>query len=93
MSIKESNVILSKITWSCRRGMKELDLYLLPFVENTFHLLDQQQIAYLEELLSLDDLVLFECLFEQKRLDNPHLQALINLIKLYRQQHVANRVS
>lgn len=81
---------LAKIEWSCRRGMKELDLYLLPFVQKNFYLLNQQQIAYLDELLKLDDLELFECFFKQQKLANPHLQALVNLIKLYRQQHVAN---
>ncbi|WP_392560074.1 FAD assembly factor SdhE [Orbus mooreae] len=76
---------LSKITWSCRRGMKELELYLLPFVENNFCLLNEQQIIYLEQLLALDDLVLFACFFEQEKLTNPHQQALVNLIKLYHQ--------
>lgn len=78
-----------KMSWSCRRGMKELDLYLQPFCDNMYQLLDEQQQDYFSQLLALDDLVLFDCFFKQKILSEPHLQALINLLKLYRKQHVA----
>lgn len=78
-----------KISWSCRRGMKELDFYLQPFCDNMYPLLDEQQQDYFSQLLALDDLVLFDCFFKQRILSEPHLQALINLLKLYRKQHVA----
>lgn len=80
----------NKITWSCHRGMKELDLLLLPFVNGAFHLLNEKQKTDFEALLTLDDLTLFDCFFNQKKLEDPFLQALINLLKLYQQQHVAH---
>jgi len=80
----------TNISWSCRRGMKELELYLLPFFDNAYQLLNDEQQANFAQLLKLDDLALFDCLFNQQKLDDPQLQALIHLIKLYRQQHVAN---
>lgn len=81
---------ISKILWSCRRGMKELDLLLLPFAESVFYILSEQQKKDFEQLLLLDDLTLFDCLFKQKKLSDPHLQSMINLLMLFRQQRVAD---
>lgn len=76
----------AKLKWACRRGMKELDLVLIPFIEHNFHWLNQQQQTDFERLLDLDDLTLFNALFKHEKLDDPFLQALINLLKLFHQQ-------
>lgn len=75
----------AKIAWSCRRGMKELDLILQPFYEQVFPILTNDQQDYFAQLLALDDLCLFACLFEQQKLSDPFLQAQINLLKQFKE--------
>lgn len=70
-----------KIAWACRRGMRELDLILLPFYEQHFTQLSEEQRQQFERLLMLDDNVLFECFFGQRRLDCEALQLLVEQIK------------
>ncbi|XKM14596.1 succinate dehydrogenase assembly factor 2 [Orbaceae bacterium ac157xtp] len=77
-----------QIEWQCRRGMKELDLYFLPFYEYVFKSLNEEQKKQFEQLLKLDDLTLFECFFENRVLADPLLQSMIDLIKSSRQSYV-----
>jgi len=78
----------AKVHWSCRRGMKELDLLLQPFFDAHYQQLTDAQKAYFEQLLQLDDLVLFDCFFKRKPLHDCHLQTMVDMIKSHR-QHVA----
>lgn len=53
MSITKEH--LRKLRWQCRRGMLELDKILLPFVENHFEKLTQEEQAQFEALLTTPD--------------------------------------
>ncbi len=44
-----------KLEWQCRRGMLELDVILLPFLEQYFDSLNLQQQQAFVELLSFPD--------------------------------------
>ncbi len=44
-----------KILWQCRRGLWELDLILINFVENSFDDLTEREIESFQKLLSLED--------------------------------------
>ena len=46
---------LGRLKWACRRGMLELDVLFMPFVENGFEQLDEQQQLIFERLLTFDD--------------------------------------
>ena len=48
--------------WRARRGMLELDLMLVPFVEREYQRLSETEIKELEQLLSLDDVELLALL-------------------------------
>ena len=49
-----------KILWQCRRGLWELDQILLPFVENDFeHLIEEDQLLF-QKLLQYEDIELFD---------------------------------
>lgn len=50
---------LAKIKWSCRRGMKELDLMIMPFFEEVFASLPDNEQADFVKLLQADDPDLF----------------------------------
>jgi antitoxin CptB len=44
-----------RLKWACRRGMLELDVLFMPFVETGFHELSLQQQEVFEALLTFDD--------------------------------------
>lgn len=46
---------LARLKWACRRGMLELDVLLLPFVEQAFDQLTYEQKETFERLLTSDD--------------------------------------
>lgn len=49
----------ARIRWACRRGMLELDVLFMPFVDEAFDSLSVQQQAVLQRLLEADDPDLF----------------------------------
>jgi len=55
-------VLKNKAYWRSRRGMQELDVLLIPFVENHLHTLPEAlQVAYLE-FIDREDWELFDWL-------------------------------
>lgn len=71
---------LARLRWACRRGMLELDVLLLPFVEQLPNLSENQQKTF-ERLLACDDPELFAWFMGHQRCDDPELAAMITLIK------------
>jgi antitoxin CptB len=51
--------IPAKLLWRCRRGMKELDLMLIPFVENCYTQLSLPEQGIFVDLLAEPDPVLY----------------------------------
>jgi len=71
----------SRIHWACRRGMKELDMAILPFFEYEFDTLsveDKQQFA---RLLECDDPDLFNWLMNYGEPDDLELKRMVSLIQ------------
>ena len=69
-----------RLKWRSRRGMKELDILLMPFVEQVYRdleLADQQ--AY-EKLLDQDDPDLLDWFNHQSTPDDPDLTRMVQLI-------------
>jgi antitoxin CptB len=50
---------LGKLRWRCRRGMKELDVLLARYVEERFCSATDPERAVFEELLGMEDSVLY----------------------------------
>lgn len=50
---------LHRLRWASRRGMLELDLVLLPFVENVYSTLDEAEQLRFDNLLECEDTELF----------------------------------
>ena len=71
----------SRLTWACRRGMKELDVLLQPFVKNKYESLSKQDQETFEELLSFEDPVLFAWFMKEEKCDNPKLNAMLYTIR------------
>lgn len=71
-----------RIEWDCRRGMLELDKMIMPFYQNEFdHLSDEQKDTFLE-LLTFTDPQLFRWLMNQEKAPSDKLQQMVNLIKV-----------
>lgn len=77
--------LLAKLRWSCRRGMKELDLLLIPFAENELSNLSESQLQVFKSLLQLDDLALFDSFFKHKILADQTMQTMVETIRYYQQ--------
>jgi antitoxin CptB len=77
-----------KILWQCRRGLWELDIILLPFVEKEFTNLNKQDQLLFQQLLKYEDIELFD-IFVNKI--EPQENQFINLIQLILDKHMKNR--
>ncbi len=69
-----------RIKWQSRRGMRELDLMLLPFVEHDLPHCDDKTIAAYIDLLSATDLELFRWLHGTAEPDTPQRRDMIAYI-------------
>ncbi|HPE60262.1 MAG TPA: succinate dehydrogenase assembly factor 2 [Thiolinea sp.] len=71
---------LSRYKLLCRRGMKELDVVLVRYLEQHYPGADAAELAQFDELLAMQDPELFGVLFEL--LPEPeHLQTIIAKIR------------
>lgn len=71
---------ISRIKWACRRGMLELDVILMPFVENHYADLPQAEKDLFQVLLDGDDPVLFAWFMGHEECPNEALTKLIKKI-------------
>ena len=69
-----------KILWQCRRGLWELDAILIPFVEKNFDDLDSDNQKLFKELLSYEDVDLFDLLDNQKEPAEVSIKKLVDII-------------
>lgn len=70
-----------RIQFQCRRGMLELDLILLPFMEASSSWLDDTQWSTLARLLNEADPDLYTWLMGYGHCDDEDLQSLIDRIR------------
>lgn len=83
MDIENKN----RVHWSCRRGMRELDLLLMPFFEQCYDTLNLEQKQVFVRLLSFDDPILFNWFMQQAKPDDENIQAMIELILRHNQKN------
>ena len=70
----------ARIRWACRRGMLELDVLFMPFVDEAFDSLSVQQQSVLQRLLEADDPDLFAWFMGHQECKDPELKQMIQLI-------------
>ncbi len=71
---------IRRLTWQSRRGMLELDLLFVPFMEREFRGLSEQDKDTFVRLLTGEDQDLFVWLMRRGKSDDPQLQAMVELI-------------
>lgn len=78
-----------RLCWSSRRGMLELDLVLVPFVEQRFLQLDERDQQRYIRLLACEDMDLFTWLLDRQPADDPELQAIVRTILDYSSSRIS----
>jgi len=64
------NKEINRISWKCRRGMREIDLLLREFSSSSLNKLDKEHINLFDQILSYDDQKLFDYIFKNEALGN-----------------------
>lgn len=71
---------LKRLSWQCRRGIKEVEVLLAPFFENHFAELSDADKQLFVELLEEQDVDLFEWFTVRAEPKNPQLKHIVNVI-------------
>ena len=74
------NELKKKILWECRRGLWELDAILIPFIENNFDYLEENEISDFQRLLAYEDIEIFDILVNKKSFDDVSLKQITKKI-------------
>ena len=81
------NTEINRITWKCRRGMREIDLLLREFSQTTLNILDEYSIDTFDQVLDYDDQKLFDYIFKNERLGNKiHEDFIDRYLKKFHEQ-------
>jgi len=68
---------LARLKWACRRGMLELDVLLLPFVEQAFDDLTFAEQETFERLLTCDDPDLYAWMMGHQACEDEELADMV----------------
>jgi antitoxin CptB len=71
----------TKLVWQCRRGMLELDVILIPFLEQHFDSLNDEQKGIFTQLLEQADPDLYTWIMGFGTSDNNNFDNMIQLIR------------
>ena len=72
---------INRLFWGSRRGMLELDLVLMPFLENIYPTLEQADKERYWLLLEEQDQDLFAWFMRRDDPSNPELQRIVDIIR------------
>lgn len=76
----DDDLDLKKLRWRCRRGMLELDLLLIPFFDERFHTLTEDESRTFSQLLDREDPELLAWFNRLSRPDDLRLAAIVDAI-------------
>jgi|TARA_Y100000296_G_C5070042_1_gene204429 antitoxin CptB len=81
------NIEAKRAIWHSRRGMLELDVLLLPFAQEAYTQLDDDDQARYRALLDREDPDLFTWFMEHSKPDDPDMERIVTLVL----EHARNR--
>lgn len=67
--------------WRCRRGLLELDIVLLRFMDRYYMQLDEQGLEQFEQLLALPDNDLWDLITRKQVITNDNLRPILELLQ------------
>ncbi|TFH88218.1 succinate dehydrogenase assembly factor 2 [Billgrantia azerbaijanica] len=79
----EAAALRKRLHWHSRRGMWELDLLLIPFLEHCYDTLDEADQAAYQALIEEEDQDLFAWLMRREEPDNPVHRRIVALIQTH----------
>jgi antitoxin CptB len=68
------------LVWQCRRGIKEIEVLLIPFLENHFANEDEQIRRAFIALLAEADLDIFEWFMRRQTPENKQMEEIVDVI-------------
>lgn len=71
----------NRLCWGSRRGMLELDLILMPFVQNIYPTLASEDQHRYELLLECEDQDMFAWFLNKVDPDDPEILKIVNIIR------------
>ncbi|MGX8939713.1 FAD assembly factor SdhE [Symbiopectobacterium sp. Eva_TO] len=71
----------ARIHWACRRGMRELDIAIMPFFEHEYDVLNDDDKRAFVRLLQCDDPDLFNWLMNNGEPEDGELKRMLSLIQ------------
>jgi antitoxin CptB len=71
----------NRLFWASRRGMLELDLVLLPFLDNVYESLEQEDKERYWALLDSEDQDLFAWFLKRTDPEDPELLKIVKIIR------------
>lgn len=82
MTVKEPDkeIEIKRLWWHSRRGMLELDVLLIPFIEDVYSTLTDEQQARHRELLECEDPDLFMWFTTKERPIDPAMGQAVDLV-------------
>lgn len=76
----EDNTEFNRLWWHSRRGMLELDVLLLPFLEQVYRTLPAEDQARYRKLLACEDADIWQWFMQRSRPEDPDLQRIVDMI-------------
>ena len=71
---------LKRLYWHSRRGMLELDVLLVPFVQEVYATLDADDQARYRKLLECEDQDMFGWIMQREEPEDPDLKRMVKMI-------------
>ncbi len=71
----------NRLFWGSRRGMLELDLVLMPFIENVYPTLDEADQLRYQQLLEEQDQDMFAWFMRREDPSDPDLLRIVKIIR------------
>ncbi len=71
----------NRLFWGSRRGMLELDLVLLPFLDNVYPGLEQADKERYWKLLECEDQDMFAWFLRRENPEDPELQRIVQIVR------------
>ncbi|MCG8315885.1 MAG: succinate dehydrogenase assembly factor 2 [Pseudomonadales bacterium] len=71
---------LKRLSWQCRRGIKEVEVLLAPFFERHFLSLSAEDQAIFVAMLEEPDVEMFEWFTQRAEPQNPQYKHMVNVI-------------
>ncbi|TBW57853.1 succinate dehydrogenase assembly factor 2 family protein [Marinobacter halodurans] len=76
----DRDVEFKRLYWHSRRGMLELDVLLIPFLEEVYPGLPPADKARYQKLIDCEDTQIYQWFMQRERPEDPDLQVIVDMI-------------